>query len=275
MDALFRAGRKQVFDYRHTQFVYRTQARSLGVLGARQDFDAIARLAEKRIHCSVLAKHSVSWQRQRNAPKMLSGTGFVTSPVANALIICTLFDSAEHFESELVDALKLDERELVPTRERKLTKAPYRTPGKEDIHKATIQTYLEENPNASRTEVHHKCRSAIDALRQHNPDSIPELLPPSRSGLHAIRSSSQWAVVDVAFCEHVRRRSAEFEEHPPNFRITKARLVKGWRSPARLYQNPSRFPLTLAAIDECSESRGQFRLRRKLERTRANDYEDI
>lgn len=275
MDALFRAGKKQAFDYRHMHYVYRSQARNLRVLGVRHNFDAIAQLAEKRIHSSVLAKHSISWQRQRNAPKMLLGTGFVTSPVSHALIICTLFDNEEHFESELTNTLKLDEQALLPTEEKKLTRVAYRSPDKEDIHKATIQAYLVENPNASRTEVHHKCRSAIDALRQHNPDSISELLPPSRRGLHAIRSSSQWEAVDAAFCEHVRRRSAEFEEQPPSFRITKARLVKGWRSPARLYQNPSKFPLTLAAIDECRESRGQFRLRRNLERMRANDYEDI
>ncbi|MGF6654930.1 hypothetical protein OKW34_005520 [Paraburkholderia youngii] len=267
LDALFRVAKNPSLDLRHTRYVYRRQALRLGFLTSRYQYEKILRLSEKKLHAEVISKHEMRFAKGSGAAEMLRGEASLRSPLENALLVCTLFDSSEEFEVAMKAAKELPVEDLLsPVRNTEWRSKS--TPSRHlEQAKERVRNYVRDNPQASRTDVWRTLSYCFKVLLQHEPQSIDDLLParkPRRNG--ASRPAPDFKEEDLRFEAHVRKRYAAFHRHPPKFRITKARLKEGWRGAGSFPTNKWRLPLTLAALNELQESTDEYRKRKGIER---------
>jgi hypothetical protein len=271
LDALFRVAKDPNLDSRHTHYVYRRQALRLGFLTSRYQFGKIMQLSEKKLHSEVIAKHEMKITSGYGPARMLQGKASLRSPLENALLVCTLFDSSDEFEYAMKAASKLAEEDLLsPVRNTKWRPKSVSGRSLEQV-KERLRNYVRDNPQASRTDVIRKLSHCIDVLKRHEPQSIDELLPARKPSLtRGSRPAAADEDEDRKFEAHVRRRHADFQRQPPNFRVTKARLKDGWKGAVSYSRTRQRLSLTLAALDELQESIEEFRRRKGIKRRKGS-----
>lgn len=267
LDSLFMLARETDLDVRHTRYVYRRQALRLGFLTSRYQYDKIRELAEKKLHPEVISKHEMRFVKGSATAQMLRGEDSLRSPLENAVLVSTMFDSSAEFEYQMRAAGELSNEELLaPVRNNQWRPLSYNNKNLEQL-KERVRDYVRSNPEASRTDVQQKLGYVFNRLRQHEPESIEGILPPKKPPRNGgSRTSEAYEVEDRQFEAYVRRRYAKFAVNPPIFRVTKARLKEGWRGAVSFATNKWRLPLTAAALDCLNESTEQYRKRRGIKR---------
>lgn len=267
LDSLFSLAKEAHLDVRHTRYVYRRQALQLGFLTSRYQYDKIRELAGKKLHPDVIAKHEMKFAKGSAAAQMLRGNDSLRSPLENAVLVSTMFDSSAEFEYQMRAAGELSDEELLtPVCNNQWRPLSYSNKNLE-LLKQRVRDYVRSNPDASRSDIQRKLAYVFNRLRQHEPESIEGLLPskkPCRNG--GSRTSDAHKLEDQQFEAYVRRRYADFAANPPIFRVTKAKLKEGWRGAGSFPVNEWRLPLTSAALDDLQELTEQYRRRRGIKR---------
>lgn len=268
VDALFKLGEIAHLDSRHVHHAYRNQAQNLGLLDNWRNGVDVGRLAEQRLHRHVLERDVVKWGYGRAVQMMMFGKGYLAGIMQNAVVICTLFDDAAHFQAEVLKSASLDQSGPQSPRVRRTAVTAKGIATASERYKASIRAYVRLNPHASRTEVRRACSYEVQALSHHEPESLNVLLPaarrmtrcPERAEAYRQRRNDE----DVNFAMRIRSRKSEWMISPPAFRVSSERLLKGLLTHARLGKYPLDYTHTIAALDECSETPEQFEMRKLL-----------
>lgn len=266
VDALYKLGEIPHIDYRHVHNAYRHQATSLGLLDNWRNGVDICQLAEERLHRHVLERDVVHWGYGRATQMLMFGKGYLNDIMQNAIVICTLFDDAATFQAEVTKSASMNIEGLLLPRVRPKAATAKGLASECEKYKASIQAFRRLNPHASRTEVRRACSYEMRALLHHEPAALDVLLPaPQRNSSAPARAKAareRRRAEDAIIAPTIRIRRSEWMANPPAFRLSGARLMKGLTTYLRLRTYPSDFTETLKAVEECSETREQFEMRK-------------
>ncbi|NYH26010.1 TniQ family protein [Paraburkholderia bryophila] len=266
LSAFFDCSDELSLDARHTQFVLRRKAETLGLV--TDSFVRKKRLEEllhQRLDPGVLKRHRLEVHTIA-LPDFLRGKRPLRNPIHNAVLTAALYDSLEEFKSEMHDAQTFTAEKLIATTEKQVRK-PESVVNDELVgrHMRKLRSFFEQHPDATRKQARISVAHSINTLNRFIPDIVEEILPArQKSCRNLARVREEIARRDAFFADEIRRRRAEFNRNPPPFKITQARLIDGLKNHRSIFVYPQEMPFTLAAIKECKETSQQYMMRKKM-----------
>jgi len=261
-DTLFEVADDLSVSAMHTQYVLRKKAATLGlVAGRRVPTGHLENFMHEKLHQEIMKRHKLE-VKTTALSDFLRGERPLRNPLHNAVLISALYDSPSQFVSEIHDAKLLAHSELSnPTggsREHK----PTGTAKHLDRYLQVLTDYVEQNSGATRSQARKSVGYCMRALDHLLPGAVEQILPARKTGRKPSQYKEDLMRRDAAFEVEIRRRRAEFERSPPPFQVTQARLIVGWKNHRSIFRYRSEMPLTMAAIDECKETRQQYATRK-------------
>jgi hypothetical protein len=222
----------------------------------------------------VFSRLNASFSREQSWPQVTFGNGLAPNVLGRNLMLLDFFGQHVPTVSELARAetfvVELEEaREEVS--KRTSSRASRISSEKVESDRAAIERYLEAHPGASRSQVLRELGKTAVRARDNDTAWYDLRFPARRRGKHlddvGLEATLYLAYLDDKLSAHVRARHTKlstFQGWAPKS-ITKTALLRGTpRANEVTNELLLKLPKTKAAIEECVETRDQFKRRLAL-----------
>ncbi|WP_158900103.1 hypothetical protein [Burkholderia sp. L27(2015)] len=259
-------GSNHEIDSRHTYHVLRKRAKELSLIGNRgvktRDLE---NFAKEVLGDASIARHKLHWGAGGAVVRMLGRRGnYLRNPLHHSLLVAVLFGRPETYVHEVAAARMLSDEELdsLPQRHQVSRRGASNRcpPVSVELYRQKALKCLGESPCASRREIKFELgKYGYGVLYKHSRKFVEAHFPPPSRGPHEPkRITERQLAYDAEFASEVRGRRAAFGDKLPPYRLSRQRLTEGVRNASIFNAIKKRLPLTVQALDECTETTEEY-----------------